>query len=176
MRIPGVIILLAAFGATHAQASSIETLASMAGPYPSIETIGEDVSIDPSIVAAVSETGPTPSIVDLPDTPATPSVITLGGPAPAGEDVAAAPPAASQSMTPIVIRGGEVGEATDSPAPAPAQAATQPDVPLLNPDDKGTPAKRKALKRQAERLAEEQAAGQQNPQPDLSTAPAPQGQ
>ena len=176
MRIPGVIILLAAFGATHAQASSIETLASMAGPYPSIEVIGEDVSIDPSIVAAVAETGPTPSIVDLADTPATPSVITLGGPAPAGEDLAAAPPASSQSMTPIVVRGGDAGSASARPSPAPAQAATQPGVPLLDPNDRGTPSKRKALKRQAERLAEQQAAGQQNAQPDPSTEPAPAGQ
>ncbi len=32
------------------------------------------------------ETGPTPSIVALADTPDTPSIVTLGGPAPAGED------------------------------------------------------------------------------------------
>jgi hypothetical protein len=176
MRIPGVIILLAAVGAAQAQASSIETLAPMASPYPSIEVLGEDVSIDPSIVAAVAETGPTPSIVDLADTPATPSVITLGEPAPAGEDVAATPPASSQSMTPMVIRGGEVGSASARPSPAPAQAATQPGVPLLDPNDRGTPAKRKALKRQAERLAEQEAAGQQNAQPDPSTQPAPLGQ
>jgi hypothetical protein len=177
MRIPGVIILLAAVGAAQAQASSIETLAPMASPYPSIEVLGEDVSIDPSIVAAVAETGPTPSIVELADTPATPSVISLGGPAPAGEDVAATPPAASQDVTmPMVIRGGEVGSASASPSPAPAQAATQPGVPLLDPNDRGTPSKRKALKRQAERLAEQEAAGQQNPQPDPSTQPAPLGQ
>jgi hypothetical protein len=46
---------------------------------------------------------------------------------------------------------------------------------LLDPDDRGTPAKRKALKRQAERLAREAAAGGQNQQPDLSTEPAPLG-
>ena len=79
----------------------------------------------------------------------------------------------------MVIRGGEVGQAYARPAPAgrtPTQAATQPGVPMLDPDDRGTPAKRKALKRQAERLAEEAAAAAQNPQPDPSTEPAPLGE
>ena len=172
MRIQGVVILLAVFGAGQAQASSIETL-EPTGATPSIISLGEDVAIDPSIVAAVSESGPTPSIVVLADTPDTPSIITLGEPAPAGEEVAVTPP--SQRMTmPTVIRGGEVGEATARPSPAPAQAATQP--PLLDPNDKGTPAKRKALKRQAERLAEEAAAAAENPQPDPSTEPVPLGE
>ena len=63
-----------------------------------------------------------------------------------------------------------------APRAAPTQAATQPGVPMLDPDDRGTPAKRKALKRQAERLAEEAAAAAQNPQPDPSTEPAPLGE
>jgi hypothetical protein len=175
MRVQGIIILLAAFGGTQAQASSIETLAPMASPYPSIEVLGEDVSIDPSIVAAVSETGPAPSIVVLADTPDTPSIVTLGGPAPAGEEVVATP-SSQRPMMPMVIRGGEVGEEAARPSPAPAQAATQPGVPLLDPNDRGTPAKRKALKRQAERRAEEAAAAAQDPQPDPSTEPAPLGQ
>ena len=61
-------------------------------------------------------------------------------------------------------------------AATPAQATAQPDVPLLDPDDRGTPAKRKALKKQAARLAEEAAAAAQNPQPDPSTEPEPLGQ
>ena len=77
MRIQGVVFFLAAFGALEARASSIETL-EPAGATPSIISLGEDVAIDPSIVAAVSETGPTPSIVVLADTPDTPSIITLG--------------------------------------------------------------------------------------------------
>ena len=172
MRVQGVIFFLAAFGALEARASSIETL-EPTGATPSIISLGEDVAIDPSIVAAVSETGPAPSIVVLADTPDTPSIITLGEPAPAGEEVAATPSSERVTM-PMVIRGGEVGEATARPSAAPAQAATQP--PLLDPNDKGTPAKRKALKRQAERLAEEAAAAAENPQPDPSTEPAPLGE
>ena len=61
-------------------------------------------------------------------------------------------------------------------ARADAGCTPSPDVPLLDPNDRGTPAKRKALKRQAERLAEEAAAAAQNPQPDPSTDPAPLGQ
>ncbi len=135
--------------------------------------LGEDVSIDPSIVAATPPRSGLPRpIVALADTPDTPSIVTLGEPAPANEDVAAA---ASQRPTmPMVIRGGEVGSASARPSPAPA--LTQPGAPLLDPDDRGTPAKRKALKRQAERLAQEAAAAAQNPQPDPSTEPVPLGQ
>lgn len=177
MRAVGVILIIAAFGSAEARASSIETLAPMTGPYPSIITLGDEAAIDPSIVAAVSETGPTPSIVVLADTPATPSIISLGGPAPADENVASAPPTSSQRMTtPEVIRGGEVGPAAVRSAPASSQAATQPGVPLLDPNDKGTPAKRKALRRQAERLAQEAAAAAKNPQADPSTEPVPLGQ
>jgi hypothetical protein len=147
----------------------------LTGAATSIVTLGEDISIDPSIVAAVSETGPAPSIVVLADTPDTPSIVTLGGPAPAGDEIAATP-FSQRPMMPMVIRGGEVGEAAARPSPAPAQAATQPGVPLLDPNDRGTPAKRKALKRQAERQAEEAAAAAQNPQPDPSTEPVPLGQ
>src|SRR5690606_16495495 len=105
MRVQGAIILLAAFCGTHAQASSVETRQPLTGAAMSIVTLGEDVAIDPSIVAAVSETGPAPSIVVLGDTPNTPSIIALGDPAPAGEESAT-----TQRMTsPMVIRGGEVG-------------------------------------------------------------------
>jgi hypothetical protein len=181
MRVQGLIVLLAAFGAAQASASSIETLEPIAGSAPSIVTLGDSEAIDPSIVAAVSETGPSPSIVAVADTPDTPSIVTLGEPAPAGEEVAATPPASSgRATTPTVIRGGEVGEADARPASpqaaTPAQATAQPDVPLLDPDDRGTPAKRKALKKQAARLAEEAAAAAQNPQPDPSTEPEPLGQ
>jgi hypothetical protein len=176
MRVQVVLILLAALGASAAYASSIETLQPMAGPYPSIEVLGEDVSIDPSIVAATPrEIGPFPSIVTVTDTPDAPSIVMLGGPAPAGEDLAAA--SSSQRPTaPMVIRGGEVGSASARPSPAPRQALTQPGVPLLDPNDRGTPTKRRALKRQAERLAEEAAAAAQNPEPDPSTEPVPLGQ
>ncbi len=159
MRVQGVVILLAAFGAAQAQAASVEAT-------PSIIMLGEENAVDPSIVAAVSETEPTPSIVTLQDTTATPSIIALGQPADGDAETA------ERSTTPMIIRGGEVGSASARPSPTPAKAAAEP---LLDPDDRGTPAKRKALKRQAERLAREAAAGGQNPQPDLSTEPAPLG-
>ncbi|MEP9385777.1 hypothetical protein [Mesorhizobium sp. KR9-304] len=171
MRVVGIVFFLAAFGAAHTHASSIVTLDPSEGDDPSIITLGDQVEIDPSIVAAVSETGPSPSIIALADTPTTPSIITLGGPA--GEEDASATPSQRMSI-PMIIRGGEVGAAAARPAPA--QAATQPGVPLLDPNDRGTPSKRKALKRQAARLAEEAAAAAQNPQPDPSTEPVPFGQ
>jgi hypothetical protein len=174
MRVQGIVILLAAFGAAEAQASSIETAPPLAGPASSIVTLGGEAAIDPSIVAAVSDTGPSPSIITVPDTPATPSIITLGVPAPADEATAAAPSSQGQAA-PTVIRGGEVGSASPRPLAAPTQAAPSGE-PLLDPNDKGTPAKRKALKRQAERLAREAAEAEQNPQPDRSTEPAPLGQ
>jgi hypothetical protein len=172
MRVQSVVILVAALGAVEAQASSIQTLQSTAAT-PSIVTLGEEIAIDPSIVAAVSEAGPTPSIITVRDTPDTPSIVALGEPAPAGEAVATVPPALSQrTARPMVIRGGEVGEAVARPSPAPAQAATEP---LLDPNDRGTPAKRKALKRQEEQLARQAAEAAQNQQPDPSTEPAPRG-
>lgn len=173
MRVVGVVFFLAAFGAAQTHASSFVTLDPAEGDDPSIISLGDDVEIDPSIVAAVSETGPTPSIIALADTPTTPSIITLGEPA-IDED---ADGSSSQRMTtPMVIRGGEVGAATARPSPAPAQSATQAGAPRLDPNDRGTPAKRKALKRQAARLAEEAASAKRNPQPDPSTEPVPFGQ
>jgi hypothetical protein len=74
-----------------------------------------------------------------------------------------------------VIRGGEVGATSPRPSAAPTQAVPSGE-PLLDPNDRGTPAKRKALKRQEERLAREAAEAAKNPQPDPSTQPAPQGQ
>lgn len=174
MHVQGIVILLAAFGAGQAQASSIEAPEPLTGAATSIVMPGEDLSIDPSIVAAVSETGPSPSIVVLADTPDAPSIITLGEPEPAGEEVAATPPT-QRMMMPTVIRGGEVGEAAARPSPEPAQAAAPSGEPLLDPNDRGTPAKRKALKRQEERLAREAAAGTGNPQSDPSTEPEPLG-
>lgn len=156
MRIRGTVIVLAALAVPQASASSITTLADSTA-WPSIVTLGNEGAIDPSIVAATpAPEGPTPSIIALADTPrdAMPSIIALGEPAPAGEAVASSPSARSQhGLVPIVIRGGEVGDADPRPAASPTQAST----PLLDPNDKGTAAKRKALKRQEERLAQEKA-------------------
>jgi len=178
MRVQGLLILLAAFGALEAKAASIQTVAPLSGVAPSIETMGENVAVDPSIVAAMPDLGePTPSIAVLADTRSddTPSIISLGDPAPVGEDVASAPSGGRQIMTtPMVIRGGEVGNEVARPSGAPAQAAGTDTTPLLDPNDKGTSSKRKALKQQAARLAQEEADGQ--PQTDPSTEAAPAGQ
>jgi hypothetical protein len=164
MRIRGTVIVLAALAAQQASASSIVTLADSTA-WPSIVTLGMEGAIDPSIVAATPPPeGPSPSIVALADTPsgATPSIIALGDPVP--EAVAATP---QRGRVPIVIRGGEVGDADPRPSSSPTQASTPAQ---LDPNDKGTPAKRKALKRQAERLAQEKAkAAQGSLQPDPTT-------
>jgi hypothetical protein len=167
MRIRGTVIVLAALAAQQASASSIVALGDSTA-WPSIVTLGTEGAIDPSIVAATPPPeGPSPSIVALADTPSgtTPSIIALGDPAPAGEVVAGTP--SQRSLVPIVIRGGEVGDADPRPSSSPTQASTPAQ---LDPNDKGTPAKRKALKRQAERLAQEKAkAAQGSLQPDPTT-------
>lgn len=171
MGVRGVVILLAAFGAAKAHASSIETLPPLTGAAPSILALGDETGVDPSIVAAATETRPSPSILAVPDTPTTPSIITLG--APEDDGVASAAPTSLRPMAPTVIRGGEVGPSSPRPSAAPAQATTEP---LLDPNDRGTPAKRKALKRQAERLAREAAEAAKNTQRDPSMEPVPLGQ
>lgn len=178
MRVQGVVLFIVAFVCNGASASSIEVLEPSASS-PSVILLGELAAADPSIVAATPIDGPAPSIIALADTPAgdMPSIIVLGDPAPADEDLAAAPPpAASQRVVdPMVIRGGEVGSASVRPSSASPQAAAEPGTTLLDPNDKGTPSKRKALKRQAERLAREAAAAAENPQPDPSSEPVPLG-
>ncbi|HEY6629965.1 MAG TPA: hypothetical protein VIZ90_00800 [Rhizobiaceae bacterium] len=169
MRVQGIVILLAAFGAAEARASSIETVQALAGATPSFIALGGAAAVDPSIVAAVAETGPSPSIITLPDTPDSPSIVALG--APASADEAAATPS-SRQPAPMVIRGGEVGSSSARASSAQTEAAAGSAEPLLDPDDRGTPAKRAALRRQAERLAREAA---QDPKPDPSMEPAPLG-
>lgn len=180
MRVQSMLFLLTAFAAAEAQAASIQTIAPLSGVTPSIQTMGDDVAIDPSIVAATpDQSEPTPSVIVVADSPSgdTPSIISLGGPAPVGEDVASTPSGGRQTMTtPMVIRGGEVGNDVARPtaSTAPGQSGDAASTPLLDPNDKGTSAKRKALKRQAERLAQQQADGEQ--QGDQSTQAAPAGQ
>lgn len=109
-----------------------------------------------SIVTAGSPgSGPSTSIVTVPDTPPDEmkSVVTVG-------DAAPEPGDATEDIT--VIRGGEIGGPKPPPEPEPQKFVE----PMLDPNDRGTPAKRNALKRQAERLAEEEAARQ-------SAQPAP---
>jgi len=181
MRVQRMFLLVAVLAAAGAQAASIQTMAPLSGVTPSIATVGDNVDIDPSIVAATPDQGaPTPSIIVLADTPPreTLSIISLGEPAPAGEELGATPPSSGgrQIMTtPVVIRGGEVGNeiARPSASASPAQSGGTATTPLLDPNDKGTPAKRKALKRQAARLAEQKASGDQA---EPSTEATPMGQ
>jgi len=167
MRVQGLLIILAAFGAAEAQAASIQTVAPLTGVAPSIQTMGDSVAIDPSIVAATPDQGePTPSIAVLADTRADdmPSIISLGEPAPAGEDMDAPSSGGRQvTTTPMVIRGGDVSNeiARPSASASPGSSGDTATTPLLDPNDKGTASKRKALKRQAERLAQEKASGNQ---------------
>jgi hypothetical protein len=171
MHVQKAVFLVAMFTAAQASASSIEAVEQSA-VTPSIITLSNSKA-DPSIVAAPPLDGPAPSIIALADTPAgdNPDVITLGAPAPAGEATSSATDDAQRVTMPMVIRGGDVGQAYARPSPASSQPAA---TPLLDPNDRGTPAKRNALKRQAERLAREAAAG--GGQPDPSTETAPLGQ
>lgn len=179
MRVQGLLIILAAFGAAEAQAASIQTVAPLTGVAPSIQTMGDTIAIDPSIVAATPDQGePTPSIIVLADTRAddTPSIISLGDPAPAGEELASTPPSSGGrqvTTTPMVIRGGDVSNEIARPSASPAQSGDTATTPMLDPNDKGTPSKRKALKRQAARLAEQKASGNQAEPPTDAT---PMGQ
>jgi hypothetical protein len=179
MRVQGLLIILAAFGAAEAQAASIQTVAPLSGVGPSIQTMGDTIAIDPSIVAATPDQGePTPSVTVLADTRSddTPSIISLGDPAPAGEELASTPSASGGrqvTTTPMVIRGGDVSNEIARPSASPAQSGDTATTPMLDPNDKGTPSKRKALKRQAARLAQEKASGNQA---EPSTDATPMGQ
>lgn len=168
MRILGMVVIACAFGAADARASSI-SIAAPLGSATSISLVGapEDAS------AAVPTPG-WPSITVVPDTPAgrTPSIVTLGEPADPDETATSAIPA-SRKPAPVVFRAGEVGQASVRP-PTVSGGGTQAQAPLLDSNDRGTAGKRKALKRQAERLAREQANGAAA-QPEPSTGDAPLG-
>ncbi len=163
MRIQGMLVIAVAFGAADAQASSISIAAPLGGAI-SISNVG--TSEDSS--AAKSNW---PSITVMPDTPAglTTSIVTLGEPADSGEAATSNLPA-HRRPAPVVFRGGEAGQASVRP-PTASGGDTQAGTPLLDPNDRGTPAKRKALKRQAERLAREKASGIAQPEPSTEDAP-----
>lgn len=149
MRAHGVILIVATAFAPAVEAST---------QWPSIVTLA-DSTVDPSVSTTPPVgNGPTPSIIELPDTPAgdMPSVLVLGAPAPANET---ADPEEAPPLT--VIRGGEIGGPLPPPPPEPVEFVE----PLLDPNDRGTPAKRNALKRQQERLEREAEAARQAAQP-----------
>lgn len=165
MRILGMVVIAFAFGAADAQASSI-SIAAPLGSAPSISLVGAPE--DPSVAVPTPDW---PSITVMPDTPAgrTPSIVTLGEPADPDDAATTALPA-HRRPAPVVFRGGEAGQASVRP-PTASGGDTQATTPLLDPNDRGTPAKRKALKRQAERLAREKASGTAQPEPSTEDAP-----
>ncbi len=126
----------------------------------------------PSITTVAAEGSQDfPSVTFLSGSSGGPSIIVLGDPVATDEKVAAIPQstdtkASSMGPMPMVIRGGLVGEAFVRQAPAGASQASAPDQPpALNPDDRGTPAKRKALKRRQQQLEQQQAAAPAAPEP-----------
>ena len=180
MRILAAFLLAMAAGG--AQASSIIVLEPMRESIgPSIVVVGghKGVTVEepvgPSITTVANGSQNSPSVTFLSGSVGGPSIIILRDPA-ATPDVEVVKTSGMRPM-PMVIRGGIAGEVFVRQAPAgssQSDAAAQPT--LLDPNDRGTPAKRNALKRQAERLAQEAAEAAENPQPDPSTEPVPQGQ
>ncbi len=168
MRIRSVVLLAAAFGAAEAHASSI-LIAAPLGNSVSISPVGAGTPADQSIIPAMPEPGGNwPSISVLTDTPhgQTPSIVTLGEPADP-EDAVATP--AHRTVAPVVFRGGEAGPA--SVRPPTASGSTQAKAPLLDPNDRGTASKRKALKRQAEQIAQQRASGTTQSEPSTEAVP-----
>lgn len=125
---------------------------------------------------APAATVTTPSIVVAPEQSPSdmPSIIVIGKPTDTTARVVdgEARPEGVEGGAEIikVVRGGDAGGPYPPPAPPAADPLTQPGVPMLDPNDRGTPAKRNALRKQEERLAREAAAAAQNAQ---QPAPAP---
>lgn len=169
MRILAAFLLTIAAG--EAQASSIVELESIQQNIgPSIIVLGalEGVTVEvpggPSITTVAAEgSRNSPSVISLGSaSQAGPSIIFLDLPG-KDEAVAASPgstdaDAPGMGPIPMVIRGGLVGEAFVRQGPAGAsQADDTAQLPALDPNDRGTPAKRKALKRRQQQLEQEQA-------------------
>jgi hypothetical protein len=153
------ILFLAVVAASGAAAAGSIVIATPSATQPSVmrppERSGNNSFVAPA--ATVSA----PSVIVWPDAPppATPSIIVIGKPS-AGEASAAAGDGEPEIVK--VVRGGEAG----GPIPEPDAPVAQQETPLLDPNDRGTPAKRNALRRQEERLAREAAeAAQQPPSP-----------
>ena len=136
-----------------------------------VETQQVDIGSTVDLSSVISDSPSVKMVVQPAGTP-TPSVVILGEP---GGSVVedkiseVVNPVANQSgmaMMPMIIRGGIVGDAFARPVPASASQTGPTTMPTLDPNDKGTASKRKALKRQAER---QRAMAQEAPQ----EAPAP---
>jgi hypothetical protein len=156
-------LFLAATAAGGAQASSIVSI------EPMRESIGPSTIVLGAPDGATVEEPGGPSVTFLSGSSRGPSIVVLGDPAATDEKVAATPPRAKPSgmrPMPMVIRGGLVGEVFVRQAPAGAAQAAAPGQPAaLDPNDRGTPAKRKALKRSQQLLQEQASAPPAAPEP-----------
>ncbi len=170
MRMFAAFVLLAGISAGEAQASSLVMLEPLKTDIgPSIILVGETPggavvqtqeteSGSTVTLSSVALASPSITLLSEPEGTVTPSVIVLNGPDGSftQDRIAVAEttvPDAGRStpLMPMVIRGGLVGDALLRPAPPSSTQSAEALEPALDPDDRGTPSKRKALKRQAER-------------------------
>ena len=174
MRMLAALAALSAMSPVNGFASSIVMLDSLADERrPSIVTLGAAApSQAGSMVTMSSATGISPSIEALPgetDGPA-PSFMAFGQPGGSATGKTAPGEARAVSLTPMVIRGGIVDGGIARPTASTASAPTQDagaTTPALDPNDRGTARKRKALKRQQQQQRTISAA------PEAAPAPAP---
>ena len=181
MRMIAALVLIAAVAGGEAQASSFVTPEALPEPIgPSFVVLGETTAAgtlqvqenDAASGAALSvEMLPMPSfsIMGEAASSSTPSIVALGEPAAgiAYDEVAAIPQPAQKSgrvMMPMIIRGGIVGDAFAQPIYSSGAPDEAPTV-ALDPNDRGTASKRKALKRQAEQQRAMESAPQAAPAP-----------
>jgi len=179
MRMIAAFALTTAMAVAYANASSIIAVGDIEeGVGPSTILFGEtaggalvetqqvDIGSTVELSSVLSDSPSVAMVVQRAGTP-TPSVVIVGEP---GGSVVedkiseVVNPVASQSgmaMMPMIIRGGMVGDAFSRPVPTSASQTGPTTMPTLDPNDKGTPSKRKALKRQAER---QRAMAQEAPQ------------
>lgn len=181
MRMIAALVITAAAGVSGAEASSFVTpdvVQEAAGPsfivFGAADGVGDAEMRAPpsgSSVSPPSLEAASPSIIALgkPADVPVPSIVALGEPAAgiAYDKVSAIPKATDRrpTMMPMVIRGGMVGEAFVQPAPATSGPDEAAATTALDPNDRSTPSKRKALKRQAEQQQALESAPQAAPEP-----------
>jgi hypothetical protein len=141
MRIASAFLLAGAFWAGGAHASSIIVLPGMTGDLgPSMVEFGQTAAPDLTVLAAMPEPAQPPIAepghVDV----ISPSIIAMGEPAVANENVAAIDGETKRtgpSTMPMVIRGGVVGDAFS--APSGGSVAVQPEVAAQEPSSGSEP-------------------------------------
>lgn len=181
MRMIAALVLIAAVAGGEAQASSFVTPEALPEPIgPSFVVLGETTA-DGTLQVQEADAGAGPALsIELLTMPSfsvvgeaagapTPSIVALGEPAAgiAYDEVAAIPKPAENSrrvLMPMIIRGGIVGDAFSQPIMSSGSPEELPPV-ALDPNDRGTASKRKALKRQAERQRAMESAPQAAPEP-----------